>query len=201
MLGTVTFVTMLYAMTVTIANVSLPQMQGSLSATQDQIAWVVTFNIVATAVATPMAGWLTTRLGRRRLMIYAVIGFGIASVLCGMASSVEELVFYRILQGACGARWCQPAGHRHGHLPEAPDRTGDGNLGRRGDTRPDHRAVMGGYLSEAYSWRWVFFMIVPFAWWPCCWCWPSSPNGKWPTSCGSTGSDSSPWPLRSRRSN
>ena len=65
-LATVTFVTMLYAMTVTIANVSLPQMQGSLSATQDQIAWIVTFNIAATAVVTPTAGWLAGRFGRRQ---------------------------------------------------------------------------------------------------------------------------------------
>ncbi|MCG8596530.1 MAG: MFS transporter, partial [Kiloniellales bacterium] len=100
---TLTFVTMLYAMTVTIANVSLPQMQGSLSATQDQIAWVVTFNIVATAVVTPTSGWLAARLGRRRVMIYAVVGFAAASVLCGMAPSLETLVLFRIAQGACGA--------------------------------------------------------------------------------------------------
>ena len=74
-LFTLTMVTMLYAMTVTIANVALPKMQGSLSATQDQIAWVVTFNIVATAAATPLAGWLAARMGRRKLMICAVILF------------------------------------------------------------------------------------------------------------------------------
>ena len=65
---TLTFVTMLYAMTITIANVALPQMQGTFSATTDQIAWVITFNIVATAVVTPLAGWLAARFGRRRLM-------------------------------------------------------------------------------------------------------------------------------------
>ena len=87
-LFTLTMVTMLYAMTVTIANVALPKIQGSLSATQDQIAWVVTFNIVATAVVTPLSGWLAARLGRRPLMMWAVIGFAIASLLCGTANSV-----------------------------------------------------------------------------------------------------------------
>ena len=87
-LFTLTMVTMLYAMTVTIANVALPKMQGSLSASQDQIAWVVTFNIVATAVVTPLSGWLAARLGRRPLMLWAVIGFAIASLLCGTATSV-----------------------------------------------------------------------------------------------------------------
>ena len=72
-LATATMVTMLYAMTVTIANVALPQMQGSLAATQDQIAWIVTFNIVATAVVTPMAGWLTGRFGRRRLLLLTIV--------------------------------------------------------------------------------------------------------------------------------
>ena len=89
-LMTLTMVTMLYAMTVTIANVALPKMQGSLSATQDQIAWVVTFNIVAAAVATPMSGWLAARLGRRNLMIFAVIGFAAASVSKALPSAAAR---------------------------------------------------------------------------------------------------------------
>ncbi len=160
---TLTMVTMLYAMTVTIANVALPQMQGSLSATQDQIAWVVTFNIVATAAATPLAGWLAARLGRRRLMTLAVIIFAVASLLCGLAGSVEELVIYRIIQGASGA-------------PLVPM-----SQAIVVDTYPkkDHSRVtaiwgvgvilgpiiaptLGGYLTEEFNWRWVFFMILPF---------------------------------------
>lgn len=163
-LVTATLVTMLYAMTVTIANVALPQMQGTLSATQDQIAWVVTFNIVATAVATPMSGWLAARLGRRRLMILCVIGFAAASLLCGMAGSVEELVFYRIIQGACGAPLVPTSQaivldtfpkHRHGPVTAV---WGVGVI-----LGPIIAPTLGGYLSETYSWRWVFFMIVPFA--------------------------------------
>ena len=161
---TLTFVTMLYAMTVTIANVSLPQMQGSLSATQDQIAWVVTFNIVATAVVTPTSGWLAARLGRRRVMIYAVVGFAAASVLCGMAPSLETLVLFRIAQGACGAPLVPLSQAivvdtypRHQHGP-ATAVWGTGVI-----IGPIVAPALGGVLSEAYSWRWVFFMIVPFA--------------------------------------
>ena len=100
---TVTSVTMLYAMTVTIANVSLPQMQGALSATTDQIALVVTFNIIATAIATPMSGWLAARFSRRTILIWGVTGFTAASLACGLATSLEALVFFRVLQGAFGA--------------------------------------------------------------------------------------------------
>ena len=102
-LATCTAVTFLYAMTVTIANVSLPQMQGALSASPDQIAWVVTANIVATAVMTPLTGWLTSRFGRRLLCNACVLGFGLASLGCGLSDSLTELVLFRALQGAIGA--------------------------------------------------------------------------------------------------
>ena len=102
-LATCTMVTFLYAMTVTIANVSLPQMQGALSATPDQITWVVTSNLVATAILTPLAGWLVARFGRRKLCNFAVIGFGAASLACGLSDSLGELVLFRALQGAFGA--------------------------------------------------------------------------------------------------
>ena len=101
--ATVTTATALYAMTITIANVALPQIQGALSATQDQIAWIVTFNIVATAVGTPMTGWLTARFGQRRVMLYAVLGFSVATLMCGLAGGLIELVLYRIAQGLFGA--------------------------------------------------------------------------------------------------
>ncbi|SVE36780.1 uncharacterized protein METZ01_LOCUS489634, partial [marine metagenome] len=93
----------LYALTVTIANVSLPQMQGALSATQDQIALVITFNIVATAVATPLTGWLVARFGQRRVLLSCVTAFTISTFFCGLAGSLEMLVVFRVLQGLCGA--------------------------------------------------------------------------------------------------
>ena len=162
-LVTVTFVTMLYAMTVTVATVALPRMQGALGVTTDQIAWVVTSNIVATAVVTPTAGWLAARFGRRRMMLWSVIGFTGASMLCGMATSLFDLVAYRALQGAFGAPL----------VPAAQAITLDTYPRRQHGTvmaiwgmgvilGPIIAPTLGGYLSETYSWRWVFFMTVPF---------------------------------------
>ena len=101
-LGTLTLTSTLYAMSITIANIALPQLQGALGATQDQIAWTVTFNIVGTAIVTPMTGWLTLRFGQRRLMLGTIFGFAISSILCGQATTLVELVSYRIFQGAFG---------------------------------------------------------------------------------------------------
>ena len=98
-----TMATTLYATTILVVSVILPQMQGSLSATQDQIAWVVTFNILATAVATPMTGWLASTFGRRRTMIYAQAGFMFSTLACALAPNLELLVIARIFQGAFGA--------------------------------------------------------------------------------------------------
>ncbi len=163
-LATCTAVTFLYAMTVTIANVSLPQMQGALSATPDQIAWVVTSNIVATAVMTPLAGWLVARFGERRLCNGGVIAFGIASLGCGLADSLGELVLFRALQGAVGAPLVPVSQaivlhtypkHQHGAVLAI--------FGMGSVIGPIVGPVVGGWLSEAYNWRWVFYMIVPFA--------------------------------------
>jgi DHA2 family multidrug resistance protein len=153
----------LYAMTITIANVSLPQMQGSLSATQDQIAWVVTFNIVATAVATPLTGWLAARLGRRKVMVFGLLGFTFATLLCGLATGLLELVIYRVIQGAFGAPLAPLSQaivldtfpkERHGVVTAV--------FGMGVVLGPIVAPTLGGYLSETYSWRWVFFMVVPF---------------------------------------
>jgi len=163
-LATCIAVTFLYAMTVTIANVSLPQMQGALSASPDQIAWVVTSNIVATAVMTPLAGWLTSRFGRRLLCNACVLGFGIASLGCGLSDSLTELVLFRVLQGAIGAPLVPLSqaivldtyAKRHHGVAIALFGVG-AVLG------PVVGPVLGGSLAEAYNWRWVFYMIVPFA--------------------------------------
>jgi DHA2 family multidrug resistance protein len=163
-LVTCTAVTFLYAMTVTIANVSLPQMQGALSATQDQIAWVVTANIVATAVATPLAGWLVSRFGRRQVCCVGVVAFGAASLGCGLADSLEELVLFRVLQGAVGAPLV-PASQAI-VLDTYPQRSHGAVIaiyGMGSVLGPILGPVVGGYLSETYNWRWVFYMIVPFS--------------------------------------
>lgn len=152
----------LYAMTVTIASVALPKMQGSLSATQDQIAWVVTFNIVATAVATPPSGWLAGRFGRRNVMLVGVVLFTIASFLCGIASSLEELVLYRVLQGLAGAPLVPLAqAATLDTFPQRQHQTALSIFGMGVVIGPIIAPTLGGYLSEEYSWRWVFFMLVP----------------------------------------
>jgi MFS transporter, DHA2 family, multidrug resistance protein len=87
----------------TITNVALPHMQGSLSASQDQIAWVVTSYIVAAAIMTPLTGWLAGRFGIKYVFLFSVAGFTVASALCGAAQSLAELVIFRLLQGVCGA--------------------------------------------------------------------------------------------------
>jgi DHA2 family multidrug resistance protein len=160
---TLTTTVALYAMTVTIANVSLPQMQGALSATQDQIAWVVTFNIVATAVATPMTGWLTARFGQRRLILFCVAGFTLSSFLCGTADSLEALVLFRIGQGVFGAP-LPPMGQAitMAAYPQRLHGQVNAVFGIGVMVGPILAPTIGGYLSEAYSWRLVFYMIVPF---------------------------------------
>ena len=102
-LATATFVTMLYAMNVTIASIALSDMRGAMGATQDQISWVVTGNIVATAIFTPFAGWLSSRIQIRTILIFSVIGFIISSIFCGLSNSLEEIVFFRVAQGVFGA--------------------------------------------------------------------------------------------------
>jgi len=87
----------------TIANVALPHMQASLGAAQDTITWVLTSYIVAAAIATPITGWLSDNIGRKRLFIICIIGFVVTSALCGTAFTLTEMVFFRLLQGAFGA--------------------------------------------------------------------------------------------------
>jgi DHA2 family multidrug resistance protein len=154
--------TMLFGMTITLANVVLPQMRGSLAATQDQIAWVVTFNLMATAVATPLSGWLANRVGWRPLMMASVGGFTLFSFLCGTATSLEALVVYRIGQGIFGAP-IMPMGQgillatfpRHLHALVMMIWGVGGVIG------PVTGPYLGSMVSEAYNWRWAFFMIVP----------------------------------------
>src|SRR4051812_2054362 len=92
----------LYSTTLLIASTLLPQMQGAMAATQDEIAWTMTFNILATAVATPMTGWLVASFGRRNVMVGGMALFSLATYLCGAAESLESLVIWRMVQGAAG---------------------------------------------------------------------------------------------------
>lgn len=161
-LGTVTLATMLFAMAVTNSYVVLPQMQGSLSATQDQIAWSVTFNLVAMAVMTPTSGWLANRFGRRAVMLWCVTGFSAATFLCGTATSLEALIAYRVAQGVLGAPITPLSQaiilnrfprHQHGLVTAI--------WGMGVVVGPIIGPTLGGFVAEAYNWRWVFFMVLP----------------------------------------
>src|SRR4051794_5822298 len=159
---TVQLSTLLFGMTITLANVVLPQIRGALSATQDEIAWVITLNLVATAIATPMTGWLASRIGWRNLMFCTVLGFTVASFLCGIAGSLETLILARVLQGLFGAP-IMPMGQAiliatfPAHLqPTAMAMWGVGSV-----FGPVVGPIIGSLASEAYNWRAAFFMIVP----------------------------------------
>ena len=98
-----TFTIGTYVLTVTVANVALPQLQGAFTATREEITWIITSNFLATVIATPMSGWLNSRFGRRRVMLWAATIFAIATTLCGLANSLGEMVVYRAVQGFAGA--------------------------------------------------------------------------------------------------
>ncbi len=161
-LGMVGLANMLFNMTITLANLVLPQVRGALSATQDEISWVITLNLVATAIATPVTAWLASRLGWRKMMLWAVGGFTFASFLCGLANSLETLILARVLQGAFGAP-IAPLGQAillatfPRHLqPFALVMWGVGAV-----FGPVVGPILGAMATEAWNWQAAFFMIVP----------------------------------------
>ena len=144
--ATIMLATILQALDSTIAAVALPDMQGTFSATQDQVAWVLTSYIVAAAIMTPMAGYLGDRLGRKQLYLIAVSGFILTSMACGLATSIEQMVLFRFLQGLLRrAARAARAGDDARHVSAESDRRRDGDVrhGRdaRTDPRPESRRV------------------------------------------------------------
>ena len=154
--------TIMQVLDITIANVSLPYMQGSLSATLDQVSWVLTSYVVAAAVMTAPVGWLATRFGIKRVMLVCVIGFTLASMLCGVAQSIEEMVLFRVLQGMCGAALV-PLSQATMLEIYPPEKRGWAMslFGMGVMIGPIMGPILGGFLTEYYSWRWVFFINLP----------------------------------------
>jgi len=160
--GCVILATLMQALDTTIANVSLPYMQGSVSASQDQISWVLTSYIVAAAIMTPPTGFLAARFGIKRLFLVSVAGFTAASMLCGMAESLAQIVIFRVLQGFFGAALV-PLAQTVMFDINPPERRGSAMAlwGVAVMAGPVLGPVLGGWLTENYSWRFVFYINLP----------------------------------------
>ena len=154
--------TIMQALDTTIANVALPYMQGSLSASLDQINWVLTSYIVASAIMTAPIGWVAERYGRKRLFIICAAGFTFASVLCGLAQTIEQMVLFRLLQGAFGAALVPLSQAVMLDSYSAQDRGSAMAIWGIGVMLgPIMGPTLGAWLTDNYSWHWVFFINVP----------------------------------------
>ncbi|HTO40584.1 MAG TPA: DHA2 family efflux MFS transporter permease subunit [Rhizomicrobium sp.] len=147
----------------TIANVALPYMQGGLAASRDQITWVLTSYIVAAAIMTAPVGWLASRFGKKNFALVSLTGFTITSMMCGAAQSLEQMIVFRLLQGAFGAA-LSPLSQAIMLDLYPPAKRGSimAIWGMGVMLGPILGPTLGGYLTDAYSWRWVFYVNVPF---------------------------------------
>lgn len=146
----------------TVVNVSIPHISGNLSASVDEGTWVITSYLVSNAIVLPMSGWLASYFGRRRVLLFCVAGFSITSLLCGLATSLDALIFFRILQGVTGGGMVPLAQstmlesfppEKHGHAMAAY------SIGIL--LAPIVGPTLGGWITDSYTWRWIFFINVP----------------------------------------
>lgn len=154
---------LMQALDSTIANVALPYMQGSLSASRDQITWVLTSYIVAAAIFTAPVGWIASRFGKRNFLLVSLTGFTITSMMCGAAQSLEQMILFRLLQGCFGAA-LSPLSQAVMLDLYPPQKRGNimAIWGMGVMLGPILGPTLGGYLTDVYNWRWVFYVNVPF---------------------------------------
>src|SRR5512132_2061086 len=158
----VMFGTFMEVLDTTVVNVSLPHIAATMSATIDEATWVLTSYLVANAIILPMTGWLASKFGRKRLLMWSTAGFTLASFLCGAAPNLAALVIFRIIQGATGGA-LQPLSQAvllESFKPEERGRA-MGFWGLGIVVAPILGPVIGGWLTENYSWRWVFYINLP----------------------------------------
>lgn len=155
--------TIMQALDTTVANVALPYMQGSLSASLDQVSWVLTSYIVASAIMTAPIGWLASRFGRKKLFILCAAGFTIASAMCGLSQDISQMVISRFLQGMFGAALVPLSQSLMLDAYEPHERTTAMSIWGMGVMLgPIMGPTLGAWITETYSWHWAFFINVPF---------------------------------------
>ncbi len=154
--------TIIQVVDTTIANVALPHMQGSLGAGSDQVIWILTSYIVTAAIMTLPVGYMAQRFGRRSVLLWSVAGFTLASMLCGQATSLNEMVMWRIVQGACGASLA-PLSQSIllDTFPREKHASAMSIWGMGIMIGPILGPTLGGWLTDTYSWRYVFYINVP----------------------------------------
>src|SRR6202050_5227438 len=161
---TVTLATFMEVLDTSIANVALPHIAGGLGASQDEATWVLTSYLVANAVILPASAYLTTFLGRKRFYMICVLLFGISSALCGLAPSLPLLIFFRILQGAGGGGLAPSEQAILADTFEPKDRGKAFALyGLAVVCAPAIGPTLGGWITDNFDWRWIFFINVPVA--------------------------------------